>query len=103
MVRKELNIEEVKAFINAQSPETKVYLGGDSERFQIDGVWYADYTVVVLVHKNGNRGCKVFGEIQRERDSQSLYMEHLRTQREMISYNGWEKRVITEAAKQIEF
>ena len=68
MVRKELNIEEVKAFINAQSPETKVYLGGDSERFQIDGVWYADYTVVVLVHKNGNRGCKVFGEIQRERD-----------------------------------
>lgn len=46
---------------------------------------------------------KIIEKIQRERDSQSLYMEHLRTQREMISYNGWEKRVITEAAKQIEF
>ena len=68
MVRKELNIEEVKAFINAQSPETKVYLGGDSERFQIDGVWYADFITVVVVHKDGNKGCKVFGGITRERD-----------------------------------
>lgn len=68
MIRKELNIEEVKAFINAQTPETKVYLGGDSERFQIDGVWYADYTLVVLIHKDGNKGCKVFGGITRERD-----------------------------------
>lgn len=68
MIRKQLNIEEVKAFINAQTPETKVYLGGDSERFQIDGVWYADYINVVVVHKNGNNGCKVFGGIVRERD-----------------------------------
>ena len=68
MIRKQLNIEEVKAFINAQSPETKVYLGGDSERFQIDGVWYADYISVIVVHKDGNKGCKVFGGIDRERD-----------------------------------
>lgn len=68
MTRKELNIEEVKAFINAQSPETKVYLGADSERFQINGVWYADFIVVVVVHKYGNKGCKVFGGITRERD-----------------------------------
>jgi predicted RNase H-related nuclease YkuK (DUF458 family) len=68
MIRKQLNIEEVKAYINAQSPETKVYLGGDSERFQIGGVWYADYINVVVVHKNGKNGCKVFGGIVRERD-----------------------------------
>jgi uncharacterized protein len=68
MTRKELNIEEVKAFINAQTPETKVYLGADSERFQINGVWYADYITVVVVHKNGKNGCKVFGGIVRERD-----------------------------------
>lgn len=68
MIRKALNIEEVKAFINAQTPETKVYLGGDSERFQIGGVWYADYINVVVVHKNGKNGCKVFGGIVRERD-----------------------------------
>lgn len=68
MVRKAMNMDEVRAFINSQSPETKVYLGGDSERFQIDGVWYADYTNVVVVHLNGKNGCRVFGSITRERD-----------------------------------
>jgi len=68
MTRKELNIEEVKAFIIKQTPETKIYIGGDSERLQINGVWYADYINVVVVHKNGKNGCKVFGEVIRERD-----------------------------------
>lgn len=68
MIRKELNIDEVKAFINSQTPETKIYLGGDSERFQINSVWYADYINVVVVHKNGKNGCRVFGGIVRERD-----------------------------------
>lgn len=68
MVRKELDIVAVKAFINSQTPETKVYLGGDSERFQLNGVWYADYINVVVVHKDGNKGCRVFGGIVRERD-----------------------------------
>lgn len=68
MVRKAMNMEEVKAFINSQTPDTKVYLGGDSERFQIEGVWYADYTNVVVVHINGKNGCRVFGSITRERD-----------------------------------
>jgi hypothetical protein len=63
-----MNRDEVKAFIMEQTPETKIYLGGDSERFQIDGVWYADYALVVVVHKNGKNGCRVFGEIVRERD-----------------------------------
>ena len=68
MIRKHLDLEEVRTFINSQSPETKVYLGGDSERFQIDGVWYADYITVVVVHKNGKNGCRVFGSVTRERD-----------------------------------
>lgn len=68
MLRKEMNIEEVANYINAQSPQTKIYIGGDSERFMIDGVWFADYTLCVVVHKDGNRGCKIFGEVQRERD-----------------------------------
>lgn len=65
---RKLDIEEVKTFIDAQSPETKIYIGGDSERFLIDGVWCADYTLAVVVHINGNNGCKIFGEVQRERD-----------------------------------
>lgn len=68
MIRKKLDIEEAKKFIASQSPETKVYIGGDSERFQRHGVWWADYTVVCVVHMNGKNGCRVFGEITSERD-----------------------------------
>jgi predicted RNase H-related nuclease YkuK (DUF458 family) len=65
---KEINIEEVKAFIKEQSPETKIYIGGDSERFIIGNDWYADYTLAIVVHIDGKHGCKIFGEVQRERD-----------------------------------
>jgi predicted RNase H-related nuclease YkuK (DUF458 family) len=65
---KPIDIDEVKEFIEAQSPETKIYIGGDSERFLIGKDWYADYTLAIVVHINGNNGCKIFGEVQRERD-----------------------------------
>lgn len=67
-MRRAINIDEVRDFIMAQSPETKVYIGGDSERFLLGKDWYADYTLVVVVHINGNNGCKIFGEVQREPD-----------------------------------
>jgi len=68
MTRNKFDIQEVQQFIKSQSPETKIYIGGDSERMMIDGVWYADYTLVVVVHINGKNGCKIFGEVVRERD-----------------------------------
>ena len=67
-MRKAINIDEVRNFIVAQTPESKIYIGGDSERFMINEQWYADYILVVVVHINGNNGCKIFGEVQRERD-----------------------------------
>lgn len=63
-----INIDEVMAFIEAQSPETKIYIGADSERFQIGKDWFADYTLAIVVHIDGCHGCKIFGEVQRERD-----------------------------------
>lgn len=63
-----INIEEVKNFINAQSPQTKIYIGGDSERLFIRNKWYADYTLAIVVHIDGKHGCKLFGEVQREPD-----------------------------------
>lgn len=63
-----INLDEVREFITNQSPETKVYIGCDSERFKMDGVWYADYILAVVVHIDGKHGCKLFGEVQRERD-----------------------------------
>jgi predicted RNase H-related nuclease YkuK (DUF458 family) len=67
-MRKQIDIEEVRQFIAEQTPETKIYIGGDSERFNIGKDWYADYIMVVVVHINGNNGCKIFGEVVRERD-----------------------------------
>ena len=65
---KKMDLDLVKAFINAQSPETSVYLGCDSERVKVDGVWHADYALAVVVHIDSCHGCKIFGEVQRERD-----------------------------------
>ena len=65
---RKINIKEVSDFINSQSPETKIYLGCDSERFRMNGVWYADYILAIVVHIDGKHGCKLFGEVVRERD-----------------------------------
>ncbi len=68
MVMKPLNIEELRDFIQSQSAETKVYIGGDSRRFRKNGVWHAEYTMAVVVHIDGKHGCKIFGESSIERD-----------------------------------
>lgn len=65
---KKINLEEVRDFISRQSTESKIYLGCDSERLIVDNVWYADYIVAIVVHINGNNGCKLFGEVIREKD-----------------------------------
>ena len=65
---KKLNLDEVKQFISEQSAETKIYIGCDSERIRINDVWYADYILAIVVHIDGKHGCKLFGEVQRERD-----------------------------------
>jgi predicted RNase H-related nuclease YkuK (DUF458 family) len=68
---KKMDLNRVATFIQNQSPETKIYLGCDSERVVVDGTWYADYILAVVVHINGNNGCKLFGEVHRERDYDS--------------------------------
>ena len=67
-MRKRLDLDEVREFIENSSDTTKIYIGSDSERHRRGGVWFADYAVVVVVHKDGKHGAKVFGEITTERD-----------------------------------
>ncbi len=67
-MHKKLNIDEVKDFISNTSEATKIYIGADSERYRKGGVWWADYTVAIVVHIDGSRGCKVFGEVTTDRD-----------------------------------
>lgn len=58
---------QVKAFVDA-NPNSRMYIGCDSERVSVNNVWYADYASVVVVHIGGLHGCKVFGQVERERD-----------------------------------
>jgi predicted RNase H-related nuclease YkuK (DUF458 family) len=62
------DLDEVRNTIIDSSKETKIYIGTDSERFRIKGLWYADYTTAIVIHKNGKHGARVFGQIVRERD-----------------------------------
>jgi len=63
-----IDIEEVKSYIQSQGENTRIYIGGDSECFRVNGEFWADYMLVIVVHIDGKHGCKVFGEIHRERD-----------------------------------
>lgn len=67
-MRKKLDYDKVMEYIRQQSPETRVYLGADSERYMKNGRWMADYTLAVVVHLDGCHGCKIFGEVQTEQD-----------------------------------
>ena len=60
------NIPHIKEFIESQGPDTRIYIGVDSERVRgPDRQWYGVYTAAIVVHINGNNGCKLFGEVTR--------------------------------------
>ena len=65
---KRIDVEKVKAFVDSCGPNTKLYIGCDSERIRIKDEWHADYTLAVVVHIDGRHGCKIFGAVERERD-----------------------------------
>lgn len=67
-MKRRINLDEVREFIRNSSEDTKIYIGSDSEKFRRHGVWYADYSTVVVIHHHGNRGCKIFGDITTEID-----------------------------------
>jgi len=67
-ILRKINLDEVRDFIDSTSQQTKIYLGADSERFKIEKVWHADYTVAIVIHIDSSKGCKVFGQVSRERD-----------------------------------
>ena len=64
----EIDKESVRRLLRSLNTETKIYFGCDSIRFKIKGQWYAEYTTVLVVHKDGRHGCKIFAQVDRERD-----------------------------------
>lgn len=68
MYNKKINLNEVKDFIDKCGPNTKIYLGCDSEKIRIGDIWFADYILAIVIHLDSKHGCKIFGQITRERD-----------------------------------
>lgn len=68
MYNRRINIEQVAEFVRQYNHNTKIYIGVDSERIHVNDIWYADYVTAVVIHINGNNGCKIFGAVDRERD-----------------------------------
>lgn len=67
-MRKKIDEQEVIKFMENMSPETKIYLGADSEKVKKNGKIFAVYTVVIVIHIEGCKGCKVFAESSVEED-----------------------------------
>lgn len=63
-----LDVHKIAEYINKQDDKTKVYIGCDSERMPLNKKWFVDYSTVVIVHKSGKHGAKIFGAISREPD-----------------------------------
>lgn len=68
MSHKKFDLESLRKYIAKTSATTRVYIGADSERYKKHGIWWADYTVAIIVHIDGCHGCRVFGESTVERD-----------------------------------
>ena len=63
-----IDVNEIKAFVESCGPDTRLYVGCDSEKIKFNGEWYADYILAVIVHVDGNHGGRIFGKVIRERD-----------------------------------
>ncbi len=61
-------IEEIVNLLLTLNPDTKVYLGCDSVRFNRNNRWYARYATVAIIHMNGKNGCRIFNNISVEPD-----------------------------------
>ena len=65
---KKINKQEVIDLLEKHNEHTRIYFGCDSIRFKNKGQWYAEFTTVLVVHMNGSNGCKIFAQVDREKD-----------------------------------
>jgi predicted RNase H-related nuclease YkuK (DUF458 family) len=61
-------IKDARQAIIDSSPTSAVYLGCDSIRSKKNGVWYAKYSTVVIIHKDGCHGGTIFHDSVEMRD-----------------------------------
>lgn len=56
----EINLEEVNDYLEQCGPDTRIYMGCDSQVFYQKGKRVAKYTTAIVVHVDGCRGGKLF-------------------------------------------
>jgi uncharacterized protein len=78
-----IDFDQVQQYLEHCSDDTKIYLGCDSERFTLNGKAYADYTLALVVHINGNNGCKIFSSTVRELDHDQRSKPYTRLMKEV--------------------
>jgi len=61
-------VEELINLLTTLNEKTKIYFGCDSVRVIKNNIWYARFATVVIVHKNGNNGCRLFSHESTEID-----------------------------------
>ena len=61
-------IEDIVDLLVTLNDNTKIYLGCDSVRYFKKDDAYARFATVLIVHKNGKEGCKIFSSVSYERD-----------------------------------
>lgn len=69
---KKIDAEEIQRFLEKCNSDTKIYFGADSEVIKIGGKKFFDVTVVVVIHIDGCKGCKVFAELSRHPDQDQV-------------------------------
>lgn len=52
--------EDAREYIKNSSKQSAVYIGCDSIRYKRDGLWYARYATVIVIHINSKNGGKIF-------------------------------------------
>ena len=65
---KQKQIEDMVDLLLTLSKDTKIYLGCDSVRYFKNGNAYGRFATVAIVHKDGNKGCKIFSNVSYEPD-----------------------------------
>jgi len=58
--------EAIVELLETLNDDTQLYFGCDSVAFRKSGKWYARFATVLIVHMNGNKGCKIFRNISDE-------------------------------------
>lgn len=61
-------VKEIIELLETLDTSTKIYFGCDSVRSRKNGRWSANYATVMIIHKDGKHGCRLFSTLSTEPD-----------------------------------